>query len=69
MSFSLKDAQIEKAIFARRAILAAFLVVGLLCVLAGRMIFLQVSQHELFASKSENNRVQLKPVAPIRGFF
>jgi len=69
MSFSLKDAEIEKAIFARRAILAAFLVVGLLCVLAGRMMFLQVSQHELFASKSENNRVQLKPVAPIRGLI
>ena len=69
MSFSLKDAQIEKAIFARRAILAAFLVVGLLGVWAGRMIFLQVSQHELFVSKSENNRVQLKPVAPIRGLI
>ncbi|MEY8204018.1 MAG: penicillin-binding protein 2 [Bermanella sp.] len=69
MSFSLKDAENEKDIFVRRAILAAFCVLLLLCALAGRMVFLQVSQHELFASKSENNRVQLKPVAPIRGLI
>ncbi len=69
MSFSHKDAETEKAIFARRAIMAAGLVMALLCVLAARMMFLQVSQHELFASKSENNRVQIKPVAPIRGLI
>ncbi|GAA6135035.1 penicillin-binding protein 2 [Oceaniserpentilla sp. 4NH20-0058] len=69
MSFALKDAQIEKQIFAKRAYLAAFFVFVLVCVLAGRMAFLQVSQHDLYSSKSENNRVQLQPVPPIRGLI
>jgi penicillin-binding protein 2 len=69
MSFALKDATQEKDIFARRAYLAAFCVIGLMIVLGWRMAFLQVSQYEIYASKSENNRVQLKPVAPIRGLI
>ena len=69
MSFAFKDDRAEKDIFVARAILASFVVVVLLLVLAGRMMFLQVSQHELYATKSENNRVQLKTVAPIRGLI
>lgn len=69
MSFEQKDAREEKEIFAKRAYLAAFFVFVLLCVLAGRMIFLQITQYELYASKSENNRVQLKTVEPIRGLI
>ena len=69
MSFALKDARTEKTIFARRAILASIFVAILLFTLAGHMAFLQVSQHEIYASKSDNNRVQLKPVAPIRGLI
>ena len=69
MSFALKDARTEKTIFARRAILASIFVAMLLFILAGHMAFLQVSQHEIYASKSDNNRVQLKPVAPIRGLI
>ncbi len=69
MSFALKDAKAEKEIFARRAVLASLLVFSLLLLLAGRMAFLQVSQYEIYASKSENNRVQHKPVAPIRGLI
>lgn len=69
MSFALKDARIEKEIFARRAILASFFVFVLVFILASRMVYLQVSQYDVHASKSENNRVQLKPVAPIRGLI
>lgn len=69
MSFEQKDARKEKEIFGKRAYLAAFFVFVLVCVLAGRMMFLQVTQYELYASKSENNRVQLKTVEPIRGLI
>jgi penicillin-binding protein 2 len=69
MSFASKDARVEKEIFAKRAYLAGFFVFVLLCVLAGRMVFLQITQYELYASKSENNRVQLKTVEPIRGLI
>lgn len=69
MSFALKDDRTEKEIFASRAILASVFVFSLVAVLAGRMIYLQVVQHDIYATKSENNRVQLKPVAPIRGLI
>lgn len=69
MSFASKDARVEKDIFTKRAYLAGLFVFILLCVLAGRMVFLQVTQYELYASKSENNRVQLKTVEPIRGLI
>lgn len=69
MSFALKDARIEKDIFAKRAYLAGLFVFLLVCALAARMTFLQITQHDLYASKSENNRVQLKTVEPIRGLI
>jgi penicillin-binding protein 2 len=69
MSLALKDDRTEKEIFARRAIMASVFVLSLVLVLAVRMYFLQVVEHDIYASKSENNRVQLQPVAPIRGLI
>jgi penicillin-binding protein 2 len=69
MSFALKDDRLEKDIFAIRAILASVSVLLLVLVLAARMTYLQVVQHDLYASKSDNNRVQIQPVAPIRGLI
>ena len=69
MSFELKDARLEKETFKRRSWLASAVVVFMLCILGGRMYYLQVVEYEVFATKSENNRVQLKPVPPIRGLI
>jgi len=69
MSFALKDDRSEKEIFAHRAVLASLFVLSLMLVLAGRMFFLQVTEHDVYATKSDNNRVQLKSVAPIRGLI
>ena len=69
MSFASKDARLEKDIFTKRAYLAGFFVFVLVCVLGGRMAFLQITQFDLYAGKSENNRVQLKTVEPIRGLI
>jgi len=69
MSFELKDARLEKEIFKRRSLLASAIIVLMLGILASRMFYLQVTQYEVFATKSENNRVQLKPIPPIRGLI
>lgn len=69
MSFALKDDRSEKEIFAHRAVLASVFVFFLVLVLATRMFFLQVTEHDVYATKSENNRVQLQPVPPIRGLI
>jgi penicillin-binding protein 2 len=69
MSFALKDDRTEKGIFANRAILVSVFVLLLFLVLAARMTYLQIVKHDIYASKSDNNRVQIQPVAPIRGLI
>ncbi|WP_374249698.1 penicillin-binding protein 2 [Thermomonas sp.] len=65
----LKDHACEAALFRRRAL------VGMLCALAGLAglalwyFRLQVVQHELYATRSEANRMRLVPVAPARGLI
>ena len=50
MSFALKDARVEKDIFAKRAYLAGLFVFLLVCALAARMTFLQITQYDLYAT-------------------
>jgi penicillin-binding protein 2 len=69
MSFALKDDRTEKGIFANRAILVSVFVLLLFLVLAARMTYLQIVKHDIYVSKSDNNRVQIQPVAPIRGLI
>ncbi len=64
-----KDPYRENRIFTFRAILFWILVVVLVCVLAGRIFYLQVMQHERYATASENNRVLLQPIPPNRGLI
>jgi penicillin-binding protein 2 len=39
----------------------------LLGIVVARLVQLQVVDHELFAEKSQGNRVRIEPVPPIRG--
>ena len=47
------------------------LVVVALCFvgLSSRLFYLQILQHEEFSTRSENNRVKVRPVAPARGLI
>lgn len=65
----LKDHGQEHRTFTARAVLAICIVVILLGVLVGRMYYLQVEQYERYSALSDNNRVQLQPVAPTRGLI
>ncbi|MCV6589507.1 MAG: penicillin-binding protein 2 [Marinobacterium sp.] len=65
----LKDHNQEHRAFTNRAIIAFCIVVLMLGVLVGRMYYLQVEQYERYSSLSDNNRVQLQPVAPTRGLI
>ena len=64
-----KDPYRENRIFTFRAILFWVLVVMMVIALAARFFYLQVSQHDRFATASENNRVLLQPIAPNRGLI
>ena len=60
--------QHQRAITARVAVVFA-IVVCLSLVLFARMAYLQILQHERFSTISEENRIQLWPVAPRRGLI
>ena len=61
------DATRERLLFLNRIKFVKVAIVLVFCVLAGRVLYLQVIAHEKFASRSENNRIHLQAVAPSRG--
>ncbi len=65
----LKDYSEESITFSNRSALAFLIVVLMMTVLVARIYYLQVVEHERYAAISENNRVQLQPVAPRRGLI
>ncbi|WEN15128.1 penicillin-binding protein 2 [Rhodanobacter sp. AS-Z3] len=66
---SLKDPRGESLLFRRRALAAFALIVLGLCLLLVRFAFLQVTHHEEFATRSQNNRVKPRAIPPARGLI
>ena len=65
----IKDHHSERRLFIGRAVLASVISVMLLGVVIARLVQLQVFDHELFAEKSQGNRVRIEAVPPIRGLI
>ena len=63
----IKDVHSERRLFLSRVVLAAVMSMLLLGLVIARLVQLQVVDHELFAEKSQGNRVRIEPVPPIRG--
>ncbi len=63
----IKDVHSERRLFMSRVILASVVSVLLVGFVVARLVQLQVVDHELFAEKSQGNRVRIEPVPPIRG--
>ena len=63
----IKDHHSERRLFIGRAIVASVVSVVLLGTVIARLVQLQVFDHELFAEKSQGNRVRIEAVPPIRG--
>jgi len=63
----IKDHHLERRLFIGRVVLATVFSVVLLGIVIARLIQLQVFDHELFAEKSQGNRVRIEAVPPIRG--
>ncbi|WP_456414053.1 penicillin-binding protein 2 [Thiolapillus sp.] len=64
-----KDYRREGRLFTHRAIFAGVLVVLLLGGIVGRMVYLQVVDHEHFTTLAQDNRVKLIPLPPTRGLI
>ena len=66
---SIKDVHSERRLFLGRVILASVVSILLLGVVIARLVQLQIVDYELFAEKSQGNRVRIEPVPPIRGLI
>jgi len=66
---AIKDPRDERKLFDRRATTALIIMVVCILALLSRYFWLQVLSHESFATRSESNRVSIRPVAPNRGLI
>lgn len=68
-NFEFKDYRQEGRLFSGRAVIAGLIVVLALAGILGRMVYLQVTQHEHFTTLAQDNRVKLIPLPPTRGLI
>ncbi len=65
----IKDHHSETQLFVSRIILSIVVAILLLGTVVARLIQLQVVDHEIFAEKSQGNRVRIEAIPPIRGLI
>ena len=66
---SVRNAQAESNLYARRAVIAFFGVLVLTCILIANAYNLQVVHFEDYQTRSNGNRIKLLPVPPTRGLI
>ena len=66
---ALKDPYKERRIYTARTIVAAVIVISMLVLLVVRYFSLQITEHSVYVTQSDRNRVQLQPVPPKRGLI
>ncbi|MFE8034308.1 penicillin-binding protein 2 [Thiohalocapsa marina] len=64
-----QDQRAERALFRRRTLAAALLVIACLALLVAQLFRLQVLRHDHFSTLSEDNRIRLQPLPPSRGLI
>lgn len=65
--YTFKDHAFERHLFLSRLLVGGTLALLLILVLVGRLAYLQIHQHEYYSSKSDDYRIHVQPVAPVRG--
>jgi penicillin-binding protein 2 len=65
----IKDTHKEKAIFFNRLMVVVLLMLAVFSGLAYRYYTLQITDYQSYQTQSERNRVQLRPVPPVRGLI
>lgn len=63
----IKDEQDEQRLFGRRAWVGFVIIALCILTLLGRYVWLQIFAYDSFSTRSENNRVSVRPVVPNRG--
>ena len=66
---ALKDHTWESRIFFSRIVVCFGVLVILMLLLVARFFYLQILQHDIYATLSDKNRIQIQPLAPVRGLI
>ena len=69
VKFAFKDNIEEARSIRRRIYVSVFLIVVLMSLIIGRLVYLQVIRQDHFLTLSQNNRVKVLPIPPIRGLI
>ena len=69
VGLSIKDPIREQQLFSSRAAILFFLMLVMIGLLILRFVQLQVWEFETFQTKSDQNRIQVQPLAPPRGLI
>jgi penicillin-binding protein 2 len=64
---AIKNLHVERQAFFARVAFAAFACAALALVLTGRLLHLQVLQHDYYTTRSDENRMRLTVIPPVRG--
>lgn len=67
--YTIKDHFKESQLYLNRTIAATVVVIILLGILIGRLVVLQIYQHDLYQTLSLNNQVRITPITPPRGLI
>ncbi len=65
----LKDHFHETMIFNQRTLIAGVIMFLLLILLLSRLVYLQITNQQHYATLSDNNRVSIRPIPPTRGLI
>ncbi len=66
---TIKDHFRETRLFTTRAVFALILTIALMLVLLGRLVNLQILEHESYKVLSDRNRIHIRPITPTRGLI
>ncbi|MFM2478197.1 penicillin-binding protein 2 [Celerinatantimonas sp. MCCC 1A17872] len=66
---ALRDHSAESALFIRRVLFCLFFVIVLLSILFANLYYLQVKQYKQYSTRSNDNRINVLPIAPPRGLI
>ncbi len=68
-SVRIKDHYAEQQLFLRRVVLTGSVIALGICVLIGRLIYLQVVKYDYYLDLSQGNRIRREPLPPNRGLL
>ncbi|MDP6263906.1 MAG: penicillin-binding protein 2, partial [Pseudomonadales bacterium] len=65
----LKDHSAEAEIFYERVAIGFGILIVLTLFLVGRLFYLQIIQHDIYRTRSDDNRIHVQSIPPIRGLI